>query len=480
MTCPDKSLKAGRATGQCPEVVSVAAQGDLASVAAMVASPSPKDVNALLRQKGYHMSHPKQFGAMARLANGLAKQGYGADAILAQIARDFVQEKDPYRDTPVPYKVWGAHLIQPGAIRQMEAALQIPVAVRGALMPDAHQGYALPVGGVIALRKAVSPKFVGPDIACRMMLTDTGIDPSHLTRNDYLAMFEFMKQASRFGAMGQFDTPQEADVMSDPLWRENQLAKGLYERALWQLGTSGSGNHFFNLMELVDGTRSLALVTHFGSRGLGYKVASHFEKKAKQHTDTVASGIPTGLEWLDLNSEEGQEYWTMMQLAGRYASAGHEIVHRNFLALAGMGAASVVENHHNFAWKEMHGGEEVIVHRKGATPAGAGVMGIIPGSVATLSYVVEGKGNPESLGSAPHGSGRVSSRTDAAKRHDPNESAAQFDRVGLIGATQSPDENYLAYKDSADVIDASQPLVTVKGVLHPRLSLMDTSESEAE
>jgi tRNA-splicing ligase RtcB len=160
----------------------------------------------------------------------------------------------------------------------------------------------------------------------------------------------------------------------------------------------------------------LALLSHSGSRGTGAAVCDHYSKLAMAMHPELPKEYQR-LAWLDLASPEGQDYWAAMELMGRYAAANHELIHRHIARNLGAQVLLDVENHHNFAWKETHdvgdgrGPRELIVHRKGATPAGAGVLGIIPGSMATPGYVVRGKGNAASLNSASHGAGRVMSRT---------------------------------------------------------------------
>ena len=201
------------------------------------------------------------------------------------------------------------------------------------------------------------------------------------------------------------------------------MTAGLKDRAADQLGTSGSGNHFVEFGTLtLDrddlGLKAgvyLALLSHSGSRGTGAGVAEHYSKLAMSKHPELPKEL-LHLAWLDLDSQEGQEYWLAMELMGRYAAANHELIHRHVAEHLGADVLLDIENHHNFAWKESHGGREVIVHRKGATPAGAGVLGIIPGSMGTAGYVVRGKGNAESLNSASHGAGRKMSRTAAKER----------------------------------------------------------------
>src|SRR5205085_405099 len=217
---------------------------------------------------------------------------------------------------------------------------------------------------------------------------------------------------------------RQHDVM-DADWRVTAVTARMKDRAWDQLGTSGSGNHFVEFGELTVGEdtiglprgRYLALLSHSGSRGTGAQVANHYSKLARGLHPELPPEL-SQLAWLDLSTEAGQEYWAAMELMGRYAAANHAVIHQHVAANLGAQVLLDLENHHNFAWKERHAingvEKEVIVHRKGATPAGEGVLGIIPGSMASPGFVVSGKGNPESLNSASHGAGRVMSRTQAA------------------------------------------------------------------
>jgi len=210
----------------------------------------------------------------------------------------------------------------------------------------------------------------------------------------------------------------------DADWTVSPVTRRLRDKAWTQLGTSGSGNHFVEFGAFtvtsdalgVPPGEYLALLSHSGSRGTGAQVCDTYSKRAMARRGELPKELKH-LAWLTLDEEDGQEYWAAMNLMGRYAAANHELIHKHIARKVGAHVMLDIENHHNFAWKERHTiyGEEreVIVHRKGATPAGAGVLGIIPGSMATPGYVVRGLGRPESLNSASHGAGRVMSRSKA-------------------------------------------------------------------
>lgn len=364
-----------------------------------------------------------------------------------------------------PWRQWGSDL-DPQAIRQMLDAVRLPVAAAGALMPDAHVGYGLPIGGVLATDGVVIPYAVGVDIACRMRLSVLDWSARDLdTRRQ--ALREALQQQTRFGAGAAFAAGERRDhpVMAAD-WSVSPVTRRNKDVAWSQLGTSGSGNHFveFGRLTLPEAEMGLAagtyltLLSHSGSRRPGLEVAEHYARLAASLQPAIA-GPRRRLAWLDLRSEPGQEYWAAMELMGRYAAANHEVIHRTVLAALGARALTVVENHHNFAWREVHGGREVVVHRKGATPAGRGVLGVIPGSMATPGWVVRGLGNPASLDSASHGAGRDMSRAEAKRRLRRDDVLAQLQRRGIELISAGLDEAPGAYKDIEQVMTAQQDLV---------------------
>jgi tRNA-splicing ligase RtcB (3'-phosphate/5'-hydroxy nucleic acid ligase) len=380
-----------------------------------------------------------------------------------------------------PHQIWGTDL-EPDAVRQLTNACKLPVAVAGALMPDAHVGYGLPIGGVLATREAVIPYAVGVDIACRMKMTVLDLPPSAL-EDDKHRLTQALQRETRFGMGASFKTPRQHAVM-DRDWRVTSVTARMKDRAWQQLGTSGSGNHFVEFGELAvldEGVglapgRYLALLSHSGSRGSGAQIANHYSRLARSLHPELPQEL-SNLAWLDLSTQAGQEYWAAMELMGEYAAANHALIHAHMARALGVEVLLDLENHHNFAWRETHrlpdGSEaEVIVHRKGATPAGAGVLGIIPGSMGTPGYVVRGKGAAASLNSAAHGAGRRMSRTKA-KQLFTWEAAQQFLRerhVTLLSA--GLDEVPMAYKNIDEVMAAQRDLVEPLARFEPRLVKM--------
>ena len=388
--------------------------------------------------------------------------------------------------TRIEYPIYGRAEIEVGARNQMEIAMKLPVAVAGALMPDAHQGYGLPIGGVLATHNAVIPYGVGVDIGCRMCLTVYPLDEKFLELHKS-NLKKMLLDNTCFGRQ-TFKRPKEHEVLERKAFDEITILKNLQGRAAMQIGSSGSGNHFveFGLVTLTANNewkipegKYLAALSHSGSRGLGAEIARHYTKLAKElcHLPSEASN----LAWLDLDSEAGQEYWIAMNLAGDYASANHHQIHERLADALGEQALLMVENHHNFAWKEkLSDGSDVIVHRKGATPAGKDVLGIIPGSMTAPGFIVKGKGNSQSLNSASHGAGRVMSRSKA-KQNITNKMIKQElekNNVELIGG--GLDEAPMVYKDIRRVMNYQDELVEVVGEFTPRIVRMCGDDSPAE
>ncbi|MEQ3690466.1 MAG: RtcB family protein [Flavobacterium sp.] len=382
---------------------------------------------------------------------------------------------------PEKYALYGENQIEEGARKQMDIAMQLPVTVAGALMPDAHQGYGLPIGGVLAAKNAIIPYGVGVDIGCRMALSIYDIPELFYYENEDKFKRELIAH-SKFGAghgfQGQYKSDHE--VLESKQFTDHTFIKNLKDKAWSQLGSSGGGNHFveFGVIEFSQADEVLgipkgkyvALLTHSGSRGFGATIAGHYTKLAKDVCKLPE--IAKNLAYLDLESELGQEYWIAMNLAGDYASACHEVIHNKMEKALGATVLAKVENHHNFAWKEIYNGEEVIVHRKGATPAAKGVMGIIPGSMTAPGFLVRGKGEEQAINSASHGAGRQMSRTQAIKTITKNEMQAilKDNGVTLIGAGK--DEAPMAYKDIHQVMAAQTDLVDVIAQFTPKMVRM--------
>ncbi len=402
------------------------------------------------------------------------------DPLRVEFAKALLKAPPAPRAQPVKYRQWGEGLDH-DAVLQMEKACLLPVSLAGALMPDAHVGYGLPIGGVLATENAVIPYAVGVDIACRMKMTVLDIPVRDLERKQD-RLTRAIEAETRFGVGANFKERRAHDVL-DADWSVSPVTKQNKDKAWSQLGTSGSGNHFveFGLFtahdtinELEPGTY-VALLSHSGSRGTGAAVCDHYSKIAFNQFPDLPSELKR-LAWLSLDSQEGQEYWHAMELMGQYAAANHACIHRHIVENLGAHVLLDLENHHNFAWKENHlldGVErEVVVHRKGATPAGQGVMGIIPGSMASPGFVVSGKGNAESLNSASHGAGRAMSRKAANGKFNWKDVNRFLRERGVTLISAGLDEVPMAYKDIREVMAAQSDLVTVLGQFDPKLVKM--------
>ncbi|HZC36392.1 MAG TPA: RtcB family protein [Chthoniobacterales bacterium] len=384
------------------------------------------------------------------------------------------------RDSPAPWRQWGSDL-EPDAVDQMTNACRLPVSVAGALMPDAHIGYGLPIGGVLATENAVIPYAVGVDIACRMKLTVFDERVSVIGgMQDRLA--NILESETRFGIGAAFKQRREHPVMDED-WNVSPITQRYRDKAAAQLGTSGSGNHFVEFGAFtvesnalgLDPGEYLALLSHSGSRGTGAQVCQYYSRIAMDRHPELPKELKR-LAWLSLDEAAGQEYWAAMNLMGKYAAANHALIHKHIARKLAAEILFNIENHHNFAWKERHviGGElrEVIVHRKGATPAGNGVLGIIPGSMAAPGFVVRGKGQPESLHSAAHGAGRVMSRTKATQSFTWSAVKKLLAERDVTLLSAGLDEVPGVYKDITQVMAAQTDLVEPLGRFEPRLVKM--------
>lgn len=386
------------------------------------------------------------------------------------------------------FQVWGLENIEVGALAQMRTAVQLPIAVAGALMPDAHQGYGLPIGGVLATTaNTIIPFAVGVDIACRMCLSIFDM-PAATVDIEAQKLKQMLLDNTYFGIGCATKSYFDSSLFDSQAWSETKVIRSLKDKAYAQLGTSGTGNHFVEWGELilaegalesVPAGNYLALLSHSGSRGFGGAVADHYSRIAMSKTKLPAEA--KHLAWLDMDKDEGQEYWIAMNLAGEYASANHHEIHNKIARALGVKPITMVENHHNFAWKEqLADGTEVMVHRKGATPAGEGVLGIIPGSMSTPGFLVRGKGNIASINSASHGAGRAMSRSAAFKTLDKAVVAANLvdKRITLIGS--DIDEAPMAYKDIHTVMAAQHELVEVLAKFEPRIVRMADPKEKPE
>ncbi|MDB4886277.1 MAG: hypothetical protein JWN79_1715 [Gemmatimonadetes bacterium] len=377
-------------------------------------------------------------------------------------------------------------------------------AVDAALMADGHVGYVMPIGGVAAYRDQLSVVSIGFDIACGnaairtdMTVADLGADPERV-RKALAGIADEIADTVSFGIglrNESKDAPVNDPLFDDPAWDAvpEKYRKGLRVKARQQLGTVGSGNHYVDLF--ADGHDTLWVGVHFGSRGFGHTVASGFLALGQGKEWTAR--VPEREVLLDLNAPIGHDYWHLMNLAGRYAYVGREWVARKVVSLLGARELELVHNHHNFAWREQHGGEDVIVVRKGATPAFPGQKGFIGGSMGDDAVIVQGvdagaSGDADlmatqraALYSTVHGAGRVMSRTQAAGKRNrrtgkqlssglvtPEMMKGWLAEKGVILRGGGLDESPHAYRRLPDVLAAQEQTVEVLHTLRPLVVAM--------
>ena len=324
---------------------------------------------------------------------------------------------------------------------------------------------------------------------CRMRLSIYEVSPQIM--GQHKARFEkSLVEQTRFGPGAKWGSRErkEHEVLDDDDWRASRLLHSLRGKAIEQLGTSGGGNHFVEWGEFtldddapewgIKAGKYLSLLSHSGSRGVGFKIANEFSRLARGLHPNLPDMVKH-LAWLDLDSDAGREYWIGMELAGRFASACHNVIHHEVAKAAGFKEVAAIENHHNFAWREpMADGSEAIVHRKGATPAGEGVLGIIPGSMADAGYVVRGRGVMASLNSASHGAGRAMSRRAAKDSITAGQVRKYLEVRGVKLLGGGLDEAPMAYKNIEEVIAAQQDLVEVLGKFAPKIVMMAAEPSD--
>ena len=413
---------------------------------------------------------------------------YLKDPLLNKIALEFHQieneEKEliSIHERDVELNVFGRPLIKSNAYQQMKTALNLPIAEKAALMPDSHLGYGIPIGGVLATKNAIIPFAIGMDIGCRMSLTIYNVTERFFNMHEHKFKQSIIENTA-FGLSKIVGIKQEHEILDRDVFNGTPLLKSLKSKAAKQLGSSGSGNHFVEwglvdveedeILGLPEG-KYIGLLAHSGSRGFGASIARFYSDLAKNNS-TLPHNM-RHLSWLDMNDNEGQEYWEAMNLAGDFASACHDQIHHNVAKSLGLNAICKIENHHNFAWKEMVNGEEMIVHRKGATPAGKDVLGIIPGSMTDPGFIVKGKGNVDAISSASHGAGRKYSRKETVSRNTNSAMKKQLTqkRVSLIGGAL--DESPFAYKNLEQVMSFQNDLVKRIGKFTPRIVRMDRAK----
>jgi tRNA-splicing ligase RtcB len=386
------------------------------------------------------------------------------------------------------YKVFGTH--DNRTIEQLERCLSVGNVVGGVLCADGHVGYSQPIGGVVVYKNQVSPSGVGYDIACGNKAVRTNLKYIDI-KNDINKIMDEIQKNIAFGVGRSNDNKIDHALFDDQAWNVYKDMGGIdvYQSikalAQNQLGTVGSGNHFVDIF-VEESTQDIWVANHFGSRGFGHKTASGFLNLAvgKKFTDKAAGeSMEAPPTLLDLGTDIGDAYMEAMRLAGLYAYAGRDYVIDQVLNILSAKSTLDIHNHHNYAWKEIHNGEECIVVRKGATPSAPNQVGFIGGSMGDFSVIVKGKDtieNKESFYSTVHGAGRIMSRTEAAGKMDyktrtrkgggaisPEMMQEAINNYGVTLRGAGTDESPFVYKKLSDVLFAHSETIEILYKLRP-------------
>jgi tRNA-splicing ligase RtcB len=375
----------------------------------------------------------------------------------------------------LPIKLW---LDEPeeGAMKQALNLANLPFAFKHiCLMPDTHQGYGMPIGGVLAADNVIVPNAVGVDIGCGMCAVKTNIAVDSLERKQLTQIMTGVREVIPLGFDHHKERQDEALMPQGYNLDQLVIVKRQYLAALKQLGTLGGGNHFIELQRGDDGF--LWIMVHSGSRNFGLQVAEYYNKVAKKLNEIYYASVnpKADLAFLPFETDEAHQYYKEMQYCTEFALANRKLMMERIQQVATSVFSHIVYEPminiaHNYAAWEKHFDKKVIVHRKGATSAKKGEMGIIPGSQGTKSYIVEGLGNPKSFMSCSHGAGRVMSRTAAIRNLNLEEEQRKLDDLGIIHSIRHKDdleEASSAYKDISQVMAFQSDLVKIKVELSP-------------
>ena len=392
----------------------------------------------------------------------------------------------------IPIKMWVTD-IEREALDQARNLSDLPFAFKHiALMPDCHFGYGMPIGGVMATKNVVVPNAVGVDIGCGMIATKTNLKVEELTTEMLKNIMGEIRKAVPVG-FNKHKEAQDEGLMPQKIHRDCEqeiedyypIIRQEYSNALVSLGTLGGGNHFIEIQKGDDGF--IWIMVHSGSRNLGLKVAKHYNDLAKALNKKEASGVPSNwdLAFLPLDTSEGQEYLKEMNFCVEFALANRKLMMdriKNIFIKEVETKYGKLDKHpkhyfpeeiniaHNYAVMENHFGENVMIHRKGATKATIGLKGIIPGSQGTTSYIVEGLGNPDSFNSCSHGAGRTMGRNVARRTLNLQDEQKRLNDKGIVHSirnTQDLDEASGAYKDIEEVMNNQKDLIKILVKLEP-------------
>jgi tRNA-splicing ligase RtcB len=373
----------------------------------------------------------------------------------------------------IPIKLW-LEEIEEGALLQARNVANLPFAFRHiAIMPDTHEGYGMPIGGVLAARSAVVPNAVGVDIGCGMCALQTSLE--NVPRDTLKKIMSGIRELVPLG-FKHHERKQDVILMPEmSILPRNGIVEREFEDARKQIGTLGGGNHFIEIQSGSDG--KIWIMVHSGSRNIGLKVAAHYNLIAKDLNEKWMVKVERSkdLAFLPMETQEAKDYFAEMQYCVDFAFANRKLMMKNIVAafhdhMGNFQELEFVNIAHNYARLERHFNTDVIVHRKGATSARPGETGIVPGSQGTQSYIVRGKGNPESFQSCSHGAGRVMGRKQAQRTLDLKEEIARLEKAGIIHSIRHQrdlDEAPGAYKNIDRVMEDQQDLVEVLVTLSP-------------
>ncbi len=371
----------------------------------------------------------------------------------------------------IPIKLWIKDF-EEGALQQAKDLANLSIAYSHiAIMPDSHQGYGMPIGGILATKNAVVPNAVGVDIGCGMCSLRTSL--TDISKNDLKKIMSQIRSSVPVGF--KHNSTKQDDKWMPPLEDELPIVIQEFESATYQVGTLGGGNHFIEIQRGLDGY--IWIMIHSGSRNIGYTVAAHYHKLAIEETSKRGGDrdVPRDLSYFLKDSPNFNLYFKEMDYCMAFALNSRKLMMERVKdafsnIFSDIEFSNFINKPHNFAAYETHFGKEVIVHRKGATRAENGEWGMIPGSQGTSSYLVVGKGNPQSFNSCSHGAGRVMSRARARKTLDLKAEMARLQELGVIHAVRNRsdlDEAPSSYKDIKEVMALQEDLVEIKVELTP-------------
>ena len=370
----------------------------------------------------------------------------------------------------IPIKLW-LNKLEPGALQQAKDLANLSIAFRHiAIMPDAHQGYGMPIGGVMATKDSIIPNAVGVDIGCGMCSLRT--NRKHIEQHDLKEIMRIIRQTIPVGFKHHKERQNESwmPARNEDLLIVNQE----YDRAMNQIGTLGGGNHFIEIQKGTDGY--VWIMVHSGSRNIGFTVANHYHKKAVEESAKLkGNNTPKDLSYFVRGSNGYENYFKEMNYCIEFALQSRKLMMERIKeafteVLPDVAFSNFINKPHNFAAWETHFDTNVIVHRKGATRAEEGEWGMIPGSQGTSSFLVKGKGNPLSFNSCSHGAGRTMSRNEARRSLNLKAETERMNKLGVLHALRHKkdlDEAPGSYKDIQEVMALQKDLVDIQVELTP-------------